>query len=55
MNQNQRAAFILAVLGFLPVACAGTVVYHSAQHYALSICFLIGIFAFGWLLCIFKR
>jgi hypothetical protein len=55
LNPNQRAAFILTVLGFLPVAVHGPgVVHHSMAHYILLASFLIGMLAFGWMISIWK-
>jgi len=56
MNENQRAAFILAVIGFFPVAVAGpSVESHSPKHYMLMISFLVGMLAFGWLISIYHK
>ena len=54
MNDNQRSAFILAVIGFFPVAVNGPMDYHSPKHYVLMLSFLIGMLAFGWMISIWK-
>ncbi len=54
MNPNQRAAFILSVIGFLPVVVLGPVADNSAKHYALMFSFWIGMLAFGWMISIWK-
>jgi hypothetical protein len=55
MNLNQRHAFILAVLGFLPPACHSPAIHHSVEHYVLLISFLIGMLGFGWLISIYRQ